>query len=726
MDVFKNWILGNKLDSKPIARIRLELLYKIGIGLTLVILLPIPVFYKYISPMQLFATGFGALGGILTLLSLKIWKSASKSALTYIFLGIFSNSLCLIAYANCKLELTIGIWFVIHILVAFFTLGKKFGIWSMFITLVICLAIVGFESLPIIQPLKGHLPSTKYDEVFSMFLGFIFVSLLIDAFLKEQAQRKNELVSSNDRLKLLAEIFNHTKENIQIINSEGRFVYANNASLISLGVSNGDLLNKSVFDLLPDYKNNPNLWETVFSELRANGSSYRERDIKTHDGKHFNTEVSSNYIQFEGKEYLLAFVRDIGELKKLKLEKNEAELKSKLKADFLSNMSHEIRTPMNAIIGLSNLMAKVGALNEKQKHYLELIQLNSKNLLGIINDILDISKIEAGKIHLEIRPFNLKENIAACCESLSASLETKGLDFSITFDELCPTWVVGDSMRIGQVITNLISNAGKFTIQGGVYLRIRRVNQTMEKVTLRFEVIDTGIGIAKEKQAQIFNSFEQAQSHTTREFGGTGLGLSIVKKLLEIQGSHIQIESELGKGSMFWFDIELGNPKTEDLPEEWMKRDKIGSGENKEHLKGINNIISGETSELRILIADDNGFNQIVAMDSIKEWYPNANFDLVEDGEMAVEMAIKNKYSLILMDIQMPKMNGLQAAQAIRKLEKLESQTVPILGLTAENSGEETLKCMEAGMNECLPKPFQLEDFEAKVRFYLTKVEGKA
>ena len=534
-----------------------ELLYRIGLGYCFVLSLPIPAYLLYLSPIQWVSSILGLLGGVLPLLALRIYRSPAVAAYAFLVTGITATTMSLVTFSNGYLELTICIWFIVHVLVAFFTLDRKAGIAVMAIILLCAFAVVVTHSMAWIAPYRGKLPPTPYDEIISLFMGFVFIGTAIDAYLKQQKQSNLELLHSNERLLVLTEIFNHTKENIQILDAKGNFIYANQSTLEALHISLEEIQKKNVNELMPDYIADHNLWNTTLDYLRVHGAKYSEREVISNDGKLLYTEVSSNLIRFNGLEFVLAFVRDIGEIRRLEKEKIDAEYKNKLKANFLSNMSHEIRTPMNAVMGLSNLLPKAGPLNERQKNYLDLIQVNSKNLLGIINDILDISKIEAGKIELEIRPFHLKDTVDAACAGLGTIIENKGVHFSIDWDQRIPDLVMGDSVRLGQVVANLVSNAGKFTQQGEVKVKVSKIAEANAQATVRFEITDTGVGIPADKIEHVFDAFEQAHSHTTREFGGTGLGLSIVKQLLALHNSSIQVESEVGKGSRFWFDLQL-------------------------------------------------------------------------------------------------------------------------------------------------------------------------
>jgi signal transduction histidine kinase/CheY-like chemotaxis protein/HPt (histidine-containing phosphotransfer) domain-containing protein len=389
-------------------------------------------------------------------------------------------------------------------------------------------------------------------------------------------------------------------------------------------------------------------------------------------------------------------VSDIVEAKEL------AEHSKKMKEVFLANMSHEIRTPMNSILGFTNLINNT-QLSDKQREFVKNIKINTANLLVIINDILDISKIEAGKIDLEKVSFSSKEIanqvVTACIEKA----QTNDTDLVLNYDPTLNPWIIGDSTRLYQMLLNLTSNAVKFTKSGKVTVTIQQVSQSDTDVSIYFSVKDTGIGIAKENASKMFESFTQASDSTTRKYGGTGLGLSIVKQLVELHGGKIEVESELGKGSNFFFTLTY--PKGFESNQE-------------EHTK---TVISEEilqklkTKKFTILLVEDIIFNRTVAIETMHEWGLDLNIIEAENGLEALKQLEKHEVDLILMDIQMPEMDGHTATKHIRSDFQEPKRSVPIIAMSAHASESEIQISRENGMDDYITKPFNPEDFFRKV-----------
>jgi signal transduction histidine kinase len=369
------------------------------------------------------------------------------------------------------------------------------------------------------------------------------------------------------------------------------------------------------------------------------------------------------------------------------LEKDQAIQSAKFKQQFLANMSHEIRTPLNAIVGMTNLLLNE-TTPENQKRYLNAMKQASHNLLGLINDILDISKIEAGKINLETIDFNFYDVVDSVYQTLHLKADETSINLSYHIDERIPKWLNSDPTRISQILINLVGNAIKFTpANGSVTITCKLLEKLNDVSTILFQVKDTGIGISKEQQDNIFESFTQASNDTTRKFGGTGLGLTISKQLVELLNGEISIESELGKGTSFFFTL----PFSEGIEVE-EKSKKIENDQNQERT-------------LTILLAEDQPMNQMVAVDTLEVLFPKSTIDVADNGKIAVELASNKKYDIIFMDIHMPVMDGYEATQQIIGGEGL-SKLTPIIALTANVVKEEIDKCLEAGMKKHLAKPF--------------------
>jgi len=384
----------------------------------------------------------------------------------------------------------------------------------------------------------------------------------------------------------------------------------------------------------------------------------------------------------------------------IEAEKEKAEASEKAKHQFLANMSHEIRTPMNAIKGMTDILIRRNP-KEDQKEYLDGIKQSSDSLLVIINDILDISKIEAGKVELEQEPFSVVELVNNVHTIMQFKAEEKGLELlkDIPAENLT---VQGDATRLRQILINLIGNAIKFTEKGLVTTSVKS-EQANDKLNLHFIVSDTGIGIDEDTMGKIFESFEQAYSDTSRKFGGTGLGLSISKKLVELHDGTIWVESEKGKGSQFHFIIPYAIAATAAV----MAKAADANANIADALKGI-----------RVLLVEDNQFNAVVAQEELEDAIEDVYVALAENGLIAVEKLKSSAFDVILMDVQMPTMNGFEATKAIRNFGNEIAHT-PIIAMTANVLKEEVDLCYQAGMNDFIGKPFDTNELIQKI-FNLT------
>lgn len=391
---------------------------------------------------------------------------------------------------------------------------------------------------------------------------------------------------------------------------------------------------------------------------------------------------------------------DITELKdkenELKIAKETAEKSALVKQQFLANMSHEIRTPINVILGLSDLLGGT-QLNNNQTKDLEAIKSSANQLLYIINDILDISKIESGKIELRKETFDLYDLIENLQIQFKPLADRKFISFNIQISDFVPRYIIGDEYRLQQILNNLISNAIKFTPEGRVNISIKPAQLDTSNCILEFDIVDNGIGIAKSDQARIFENFIQASNNNSRKYGGTGLGLSIVKQLVTLYNGNIKFISDLNKGTTFTVAIPFEVSNINRLSIETISPE------------GEQNILYNK----RLLLVEDNELNKVVAGRYLEKWH--VNYDVAENGIIAVELASTNNYDAILMDIQMPQMDGYQATQLIRTLNKSLNKQTPIIGLTAHAIAGEKEKCLNAGMNDYLAKPFKPNDLLWKI-----------
>ncbi|MEZ4828534.1 MAG: ATP-binding protein [Bacteroidia bacterium] len=390
----------------------------------------------------------------------------------------------------------------------------------------------------------------------------------------------------------------------------------------------------------------------------------------------------------------------------LQTAKDLAEEASRSKAEFLSVMSHEIRTPMNAVIGMTHLLLDESPRPD-QMEYLKTLKFSGTNLLNLINDILDFSKIDSGKLIIEHIDFDLHELVRGITHSLSIKAQDKNVSVDYYYDPSLHQIYNGDPVRLGQVLTNLVGNAVKFTEQGSVSIRVENTSDQ----GILFQVIDTGIGIPEDKQNLIFEQFSQSSSDTARKYGGTGLGLSITKKLLELMGSEIRLVSKLGKGSKFYFYLQLGTAlrKVEQSSESGQEMQKFT------HLEGLN-----------ILLAEDNKINQVIARKFLEKW--KIRTVIVGNGKDAVEQVYKEKFDVVLMDIHMPEMDGIEATQNIRNSPEPDIASLPIIALTASALEEELKMILDAGMNDIVTKPFDpITLYQMIARYHkLEKIESAA
>ncbi len=407
-----------------------------------------------------------------------------------------------------------------------------------------------------------------------------------------------------------------------------------------------------------------------------------------------------------------AFIKTITELKETSYKQSllttgyeeaikKAQKSAEAKSEFLSTMSHEIRTPLNAVIGMSNLLL-TGNPRPDQEENLEVMKFSAGNLLSIVNDVLDFNKIESGKLVFENIKFNLPELMQNICGGQIIAAQEKGLLFKLDVDSALSDKVLfGDPTRITQIIFNLVNNAVKYTYEGNIWVKVRCLEDRNNKVMVNFSVKDTGIGIAQERMDVIFEPFTQESSSTIRQYGGIGLGLAIVKRLLELQGLEINVSSRPNVGSRFSFDMEFP-----------VSTEKVAYADNEQRQRVIEN---NETlSSIRMLVAEDNPINVLLMKKLLFRW--NIVPSIAENGERAVELVQYGNFDIILMDLQMPVMNGFDATMEIRKMPDPKKSGIPIIALTASALVDIRERVRDSGMNDYVAKPFKPNELFEKIQ----------
>lgn len=532
---------------------------------------------------------------------------------------------------------------------------------------------------------------------------------LLSGFVRDISEKKKAEKALDQAQFRLTNLISNLQAGVLLENENREIVLANHyfCEVFRIPSEPAWLVGKSSEDIIrltsPVFKN-PATFLNRVEELPQNSELVVGETMHLADGRILELDFVP---LFSDEKYLgqLWQYRDVTQRWKAQKEAEQARLAER---QFLANMSHEIRTPMNAVIGMSHLLGDT-KLTEQQKDYLSSLRFSADSLMDIINDILDLSKIEANELEFEEKQFDLAYLLESVQRTFQFKVREKAISVDFELDSQIENLVIGDPTRLNQILTNLLGNASKFTKRGTIGLKTNLLKISDEEYLVEFQVFDSGIGIAPENLNTIFQNFKQADVKVTRKFGGTGLGLTIVKQLVERQGGSIRVESELGVGSRFIFTLPLKN-SGEDLGLQPVKKKEVRT-DNSAFFKG-----------LHILVAEDNRMNQKLITQILQTW--GCEFHVVNDGAEALLISRVKKFDLILMDLHMPEMDGVEATEKIRRDELNQNQKTPIIALTAAALLEEKKRALAGGMNDFLTKPFLPQKLEACIICQLKSVDS--
>ncbi|MBN2375773.1 MAG: response regulator [Sedimentisphaerales bacterium] len=508
-------------------------------------------------------------------------------------------------------------------------------------------------------------------------------------------KRTGELSQSENRFRA---IFESTQDCVTIWDRRYYCLYANQAAVDYVGITKQDMLNRSIEQSLGHIENFMSVWKSRIEEVFQGQQAMSVEDEFVVGGqKKYSESVLSPLCDQDDRIVGVGVVyRDVTAQKEAGQAqceaKEAAESANRAKSEFLAIMSHEIRTPMNGVMGMASLLMET-ELDDEQREYAETISVSAQALLTVINDILDFSKIEAGKLFLEAIPFDLKKLLDQIRSLFMERIHSKDLTFEVDLNSEVPHHLIGDPVRIQQVISNFLGNAIKFTHQGNIQVKVEGEQCDSDPVHLRFSVSDTGIGIPEDKQSRIFEKFTQADASTTRQYGGTGLGLAISSQLVKLMGGEIGVKSRKQKGSTFWFSLLLPRASEDD---------RVGGNATDSELRA-----KTLSFKARILLAEDNLVNQKVAQKMLSKM--GCSVDIANNGRKAVEMVDREEYDLVFMDCQMPELDGFGATSEIRRREKETGGHVKIVAMTAHAMSGDKNRCLEAGMDNYISKPARKE-----------------
>ena len=520
----------------------------------------------------------------------------------------------------------------------------------------------------------------------------------------ERKKSEDELLKSQEKYQ---DFFNKSKDPIYICSMGGKCEAFNKALEELLGYSKEEISDLNIHDLIRSENGMDNFFDHLKRDKEVQDF---EVEIQRKDGEKKYCLITATILDSETEERYNGVIRDITEKKQaeaLRKARDLARTSAKMKEKFIASISHEMRTPMNAILGMSNLVIQT-ELDPEQFNYINSINQSSELLLGIVNDILEISTLENGKIKFENKDFDLKEVLRNLVNVMQYKVDEKNLKLIVDVEENVPQFIKGDKLRLNQVLYNLVGNAVKFTDKGSIHIRVLNLYNVDDNVFLKFEVEDTGIGIPKDKVEAVFETFTRIRTKD-RIYEGTGLGLSIAKNLIEQQGGKISAKSIENVGSTFFFDLvfNIGSRKEADTPTPELD-DTI-------HLD----------RPVRLLLVEDNKLNQMVAKKTLQKKWPDIDITIADNGQLGVDAIKSKKYDIVLMDIQMPIMDGYEATQYIRANMPPEIANMPILAMTAHANISKDDSYKEFGMDDFVLKPFKTEQLFGKIAQYVNYGNGR-
>lgn len=670
---------------------------------TIFIVFFVTVFTNYFSEQKY--SFIITLAGSVVCLILGYLNAQKKHKLARILFSVLLNAAAMsLCYVEGISSGAFFFYFLIVVIANFISEKENYGelraIYSLtFIMLVITFFVCPQKSL--LQIIDQEME--QLNLLLNAIISFIIGGMLSYHMMKDSFHKEKALVSKE---RFLDSVYNTSLDAILIVSDKGIITDCNTESLNLFGYpSKNKLLGKYIYNLFEELDADDE--SLLHQQLQETNTWWQgELTCRTSNSKNFTGFVSVIPMTHEKKQLKKINILDITATKQARADlekaKERAENAVLARTKFVSNMSHELRTPLNGIIGSTNLLLQNTWLPE-QKQYFDVLKYSSEHMLGLINDILDFSKIEAGKMELEKTGFSLNSLMTKLHTLFASQFEKKGLTLTVNADDrLKDLSFYGDPTRLNQVLTNLISNALKFTTSGGVSLIVKQITRNSNACSLKFMVKDTGIGIPEDKQKHIFESFAQADTATTRKFGGTGLGLSISAKIIELHGGQLQVESVHGQGSTFYFTIQLDfdYKRTSYLNEEVVRELKS--------LKGM-----------KVLVAEDNPINMLIAKAVLEKW----NIEVTEavNGKEALDMYLSGEktFDLVLADLEMPIMDGYELLHSIRQ----HNTEIPIITFTAALFENMQAHLINKGFTDYIQKPFRPEDLHKKLAAFYTAVE---